>query len=188
MAITYQNQRYTGFQEYINRKVARRGSVPADSTPDYAHPVDGWILRTLNATPVRAVMSKAMDIFISINFGHMLSSSIHIDQNSFPDLFEVLSHCARTLDIPVPHAVARQGSDLFNAGTAGTDEYHFIMISSTLCQYYTRDEACFVIGHECGHIASSHMMYHTLVRILTEAIAPRLAILACCSKPPRACR
>ncbi len=173
MAITYQGQTFSGFQEYVERNTRQRPSE-ADSTPRYAHPIDGWILQTLNSTPVKAVMSRAIDVLISAQFGHSLASSLPIDQKSFPDLYDVLMHCATTLDIPIPHAVTRHSSDLFNAGTAGTDEYHFITISSTLCEYYTRDEACFVIGHECGHIAASHMVYHTLVRVLTQTIAVRL--------------
>lgn len=176
MTITYRDQRFSGFQEYINRN-ASHGPASPNSTPLYAHPVDGWILQTLNATPVRFVMSRALDVFISVNFGHTLASSLPIDQNSFPDLFEVLVHCARTLNIPIPHAVARHGADLYNAGTAGTDEYHFIVIAAALCQHFTHQEACFVIGHECGHIASSHMLYHTTARILTEAIAPHLGFI-----------
>lgn len=172
MTITYQGQHFVGFRDYVMRADHMTPARPP--TPPYAHPVDAWILRTLNATPVKAVLSRAVDVLISMQFGHHLAGSLPIDQKSFPDLYEVLLHCANTLDIPLPHAVARHSPDLFNAGTAGTDEYHFITISSTLCQYYTRDEACFVIGHECGHIAASHMIYHTLVRVLTQTIAVRL--------------
>jgi Zn-dependent protease with chaperone function len=176
MAITYRDQRFSGFQEYIDRN-AGPGPASADSTPLYAHPVDGWILHTLNATPIKAVMSRALDVYISFNFGHMLTSSLHIDRNSFPDLYEVLAHCAQTLNISIPHAVARQTRDLFNAYTAGTDEYHFIFISATLCEEYTRGEAAFVIGHECGHIAAGHMLYHNMVRILTQAASLRMGFI-----------
>lgn len=176
MAIHYQNQHFTGFQAYIDR-TATRGPTSDNSTPLYAHPIDSWILHTLNSTPIRAVMSRALDVFISVQFGHMLTSSVPIDQNSFPDLFEILAHCAKTLNIPIPHAVARNADGSVNAGTAGTDEYHFIMITGTLCEYYPGNEAGFVIGHECGHIAASHMLYHTMVRILTEAASLRMGVI-----------
>lgn len=176
MAVTFRDQRFSGFQDYIARSTSQR-PTGADATPPYTHPVDGWILQTLNATPVKAVMSKALDVFISIEFGHLLTSSIPIDQYSFPDIFEILAHCARTLDIPIPHAVARTSPDLYNAGTAGTDEYHFIFITAGLCQHYTHDEACFVIGHECGHIAAGHMLYQTMVHILTRAVISRMGLI-----------
>lgn len=168
MSFQYADKTFLGFQDYIDH-YAKKMDFSSGSTPLYAHPVDSWILRTLNATPVKAVINKAIEAYTSFQFGHDLISSIFIDQKSFPELFKVLSHCSRTLGIPIPHAVARNDIALFNAYTAGTDEYAFINISTGLCQFYTQEEACFVIGHECGHIASGHMVYHTLVTVLTEA-------------------
>ena len=173
MAITYQGQRFQGFQDYIERQ-ASAGLQGGDSAPLYAHPVDGWIIRTLNATPVKSVMNKALDVLVSYQFGYELARSIFIDDQSFPDIFEVLSHCARVLGIPIPHAVTRHDVALFNAYTAGTDEYAFINISSALCKHFTNEEASFVVGHECGHIASGHMTYHTVASALTNAALGQL--------------
>jgi Zn-dependent protease with chaperone function len=167
VTIQYLDQRFLSFQEYIDRQV-RGGLFDEDGTPRYAHPVDEWILRSLNAMPVRTVLDKSLDTIISIEMGQYLASGIVIDQRSFSDLFEVLSRCAETLGIPIPHAVANDSPYLFNAFTAGTDEYSFINITSGLCRYFSKEEACFVIGHECGHIASKHMVYHTLVWVMTD--------------------
>jgi Zn-dependent protease with chaperone function len=173
LTITYQGQHYQRFQEYINRQ-ANQGLEGPDSAPLYAHPVDGWILRTLNSTPVKSVMNKALDALVSYTFGYELAMSIFIDAQTFPDIYDTLVRCSQTLGIPIPHAVTRHEITLFNAYTAGTDEYAFINIASTLCEYYTRDEAAFVVGHECGHIASSHMTYHTLAWALTNATLQKL--------------
>ncbi len=175
MAITYRDQQFTSFQDYI--RSAPRVPSDTDATPLYAHPIDGWIIRTLNATPIKTMMSKAVDVLISLNFGHMLTSSISIDQHSFPDLFEILAHCSSTLGIAMPHAVARQSPDLFNAATAGTDEYHFIFITAGLCQMYTKEEATFVIGHECGHIAAGHVLYNTMVVLMTNVLGLSLGMI-----------
>lgn len=175
MAITYQEQTFTGLNDFIQEGKTKKASLSGkDSTPHYAHPVDQWILRTLNATPVKAVISKAMDAMVSFQFGYELASSVVIDQKSFPDLYEVLAHCSKTLGIPIPHAVTSNAPGLFNAYTAGTDDYAFINISATLCQLYSKEEASFVIGHECGHIAATHMVYHTAVRLLTSVALSRL--------------
>ncbi|MEZ2340552.1 M48 family metallopeptidase [Microcoleus sp.] len=176
MTIKYLDKTFLGFQEYIQHSDTGRRSGIA-SAPVYAHPVDEWIIRTLNATPVKAVLNKAMDALVSLQFGHDLASSVFIDQKSFPDVFEVVAHCAKTLDIPIPHAVTKDGSDFFNAYTVGTDEYALVYISPGLCQYFSKKEASFVIGHECGHIAAGHAMYHTLVQMLTGAITPYLGFI-----------
>lgn len=168
MTIQYLDRRFLSFQEYIDQQARCRLSGE-DDTPLYAHPVDEWILRTLNAAPIKSVLDKSIDSLISLYFGRYLAHSISIDQKSFPDLFEVLTHCSKTLGISIPHAVTGDSFSLFNAFTAGTDEYSFIFITSGLCKFFTQEEACFVIGHECGHIAAKHMVYHTLVYVLTEA-------------------
>jgi Zn-dependent protease with chaperone function len=173
VSITYQGHTYQRFQDYVARQ-ASEGLQGGDSAPLYAHPIDGWIIRTLNATPVKSVMNKALDVLVSYQFGYVLASSIFIDDRSFPDIFEVLAHCSKVLGIPIPHAVTRHDISLFNAYTAGTDEYAFINISSTLCQHFTKEEASFVVGHECGHIASRHMVYHTLASALTNAALGQL--------------
>lgn len=167
MSVRYLDHRFESFQEYIDRQ-QRNGLSDEDGTPLYAHPVDQWILRALNALPIKNSLDTSLDTLISAEIGQYLATGIFIDEKSFPDLFEVLSHSAEILGIPIPHAVANDSPFLFNAFTAGTDEYSFINITSGLCQYFSQDEACFVIGHECGHIASKHMVYHTLVWIMTH--------------------
>ena len=177
MSIEYKDQIYLGFQEYIDCN-ERGGVSGVSSTPLYAHPVDEWIIRTLNSTAVKVVINKAIDALVSFQFGHDLVNGIVIDQHSFPDLFKILSHCSKTLGIPIPHAFAEHREDaLFNAFTAGTDEYSFILVSSALCHVMTKEEACFVIGHECGHIAAGHATYYTLVQTLTGAIANNLGFI-----------
>jgi Zn-dependent protease with chaperone function len=175
MSVGQIDRRFLTFQEYIDRQA--RGLFADDGTPLYAHPVDEWILRSLKAIPVKTVLDKALDTVISMELGQYLASGISIDQKSFPDLYEVLSHCAATLGIPTPHALAHNRDASFNAFTAGTDEYSFISITSGLCQYFSRDEASFVIGHECGHIASQHLVYHTLVWVLTNTASRYLGPL-----------
>jgi Zn-dependent protease with chaperone function len=167
MATTQPQRRFVGFAEYIEAQ-ERRGLRDEHGTPLYAHPVDEWILRALNSTPVNEAIEKAVDSMVSMELGQYVVQGIAVDQKSFPDLFARISHCAATLDIPIPHAVVGDIGVLFNAFTAGTDEYSFIFITPGLSQYFTPEEAEFVIGHECGHIAARHMTYHTLGWLLTQ--------------------
>lgn len=176
MSVQYLDRRMLSFEEYI-RQQGRSGLRDEDGTPRYAHPVDEWILRTLNSMAIKSILDKAIDTLISDYFGQYLATSISIDERSFPDIFSILSHCAQTLGIPIPHAVTSSSPFLFNAFTAGTDEYSFISITAGLCEYYTPAEAAFVIGHECGHIAAKHMVYHTLVWVMTDAATRYLGYL-----------
>ena len=46
---------------------------------------------------------------------HKLISGVSVDQKSFPEISQMLSHCSRTLGIPVPHAVVQHDPSIFNA-------------------------------------------------------------------------
>src|SRR5437879_4007151 len=121
MSIQYLDQRFPSLQDYIDRQTGP-GVAGDDATPLYAHPIDEWILKTLNATPARAVIDKAIDAIISYQFGQMLAESVVIDQRSFPELYTVLENCSATLGISVPHAVTLEYGGFINAFTAGTDD------------------------------------------------------------------
>jgi Zn-dependent protease with chaperone function len=159
--------RFISFEDYISQRAAR-GLSDDEQAPPYAHPIDGWILRTLESMPVKNVLDKAIDTYISTMMGRLLAEGVALDHRTFPELFDILTNCSKTLGIAVPHAVTGSWGGAFNAFTAGTDEYSFIFITDTLLKYFSREEAGFVIGHECGHIASKHMVYHTLVAIMME--------------------
>lgn len=166
------DRRFLSFREYIDRRILY--GLSDEQAPPYAHPVDERILRALESTPAKAAIEKAIDAIISLELGQYLANGIFIDGKSFPDLFEVLTHCSKTLGISTPHALASSSPDLFNAFTAGTDEYSFISITSGLCEYYSREEAAFVVGHECGHIAARHMVYHTLAWAIARGLMREL--------------
>lgn len=175
MAINYKEQNFLGFQEYIYRT-----DKAGPGTPQYAHPVDEWILRTLNAMPIKAVMNKTMDALISLQFGPDIANSVRIDQEAFPDIFEMLYHCANTLVIRTPYAIIKefkQNDKELITYSAGTDEYTFISIAPKLVEFFSREEALFLIGCECGHIASGHMLYHTLATLLTNVYLENLGLL-----------
>lgn len=168
--------RFMALKEYIDWR-AWRGLSDAEKAPPYAHPVDGWILGALESAPVKNVLDKALDTIISVRMGQFLAQGIPIDQKSFPELYAVVLDCARTLGIPVPHSLCGSFGGQFNAFTAGTDEYAFVFITDTLLKQFPAEEARFVIGHECGHIAARHMVYHTLVAVLLDLALPILGPL-----------
>lgn len=176
MVIIYNHQKFLGFNEYIKLS-KQKGFRNTDDTPLYAHPIDGWIVNALNAMSIKTAIENVIDSIVSFSFERDLAQGVFLDHESFPELFEILSRCSKKLQIPIPHAVASHDPSLFNAHTAGTDNYAFIVISAGICRHYTNEEASFVIGHECGHIAASHMPYHTIVSSLGTGLSGLLGPL-----------
>src|SRR4051794_14466804 len=79
MVAQYPDFRFPTFAEYVEQQ-ASSGLSAADGTPLYAHPMDEWILRSLNAAPVKRVLDRSIDTLISVELGPFLSTGIFIDQ------------------------------------------------------------------------------------------------------------
>lgn len=136
---------------------------------DFAHPIDSEIIGALDNPVVNTLIGKLVQANYDANYGLTLSTGIHITPNSYPDLYEVIVECANTLNIPVPYVVISNAVSGINACASGTEQFTFIMISSMLPLVMTRDELKFVIGHECGHVALGHVVYHTAGNIIGNA-------------------
>jgi Zn-dependent protease with chaperone function len=96
-----------------------------------------------------------------------LGNAVKVGENQFPRIHALTTQCARTLGIPTP-TVYIVNSPTLNAGALGTNEDAFIAIHSALVDHYSDEELLTVIGHECGHIHNSHVVYLTALYFLTH--------------------
>lgn len=135
---------------------------------DFAHPVDAVIIGVLDNPVINKAFSKFVELSADMNYGLMLSTGIRVDQNN-PDVAPALETCAETLGITVPYTVVSSSIAGLNAMTFGTDECHYIAISSLMKVMMSREELMFVLGHECGHIALGHVLYHTVLSTVQSA-------------------
>ncbi len=167
----------TGFQERTQYALSplqsgKQSVISAQTrrkTLDYAHPIDGSLVKTLDNPAINAVLSKIVQTGIDANYSITLSTGIHITPKTNPDLYEIIEVCAKTLGMAVPYVVVTDSMRGLNACTCGTDQFSFIMISSLLPMILNRDELLFVIGHECGHLAMGHALYHTAGQLIGTA-------------------
>lgn len=136
---------------------------------DYAHPIDSSLVKKMDEPSLNAVLSKLVQIGIDANYSLPLSTGIHVTKNSTPEIYNILSKCADRLDIAIPYVVITDSIKGLNACACGTNQFTFIMISSLLPMVMNENELCFVIGHECGHIAMGHTLYHTAGQLIGTA-------------------
>lgn len=139
------------------------------TTLNYAHPIDKSLVNTLDNPAVNAALSKIVQTGIDANYATTLATGIHITPNTNPDLYEIIETCAGILGIAVPYAVVTDSMRGLNACTCGTNQFSFVMVSSLLPMIMSRDELLFVIGHECGHLAMGHALYHTAGQMIGTA-------------------
>lgn len=156
------------FEEYLHdhEKLERSDHSRSDAL-NYAHPVDAGIIRILDLPLVNKSFSALLDVIIDAQYGVMLATGLRVDNQDVP-MAQIVKECAKTLEIEVPYTLISSSVSGLNAITVGTDNSVYIAISSLLQRMFSEDEVKFVVGHECGHIALGHTMYHTIVSTMSN--------------------
>lgn len=145
-----------------------RGSGHGKKMLDFAHPVDEKIIRVLDNPVVNQLFSKIVNLSTDMNYGLMLSTGIRLD-NQPSEIADILRNCASALQISVPYTVVSSSIPGLNAVTVGSDSENCIVVSSLMKALMNNDELAFVLGHECGHIALGHVLYHTVMSTVRNA-------------------
>lgn len=129
---------------------------------NYAHPVDSSIIKVLDMPGIKTVFGSAVEMLTDLNYSQIISSGIPVNAGSFPEIHEIVNHCVSVLGIKRPYVVVSNAVSL-NAFTVGSDEEPYIVLGNILTRVMDRTKLAFIIGHECGHIAMGHVIYHTVV-------------------------
>ena len=128
----------------------------------YAHPIDSKIIDVLDMPGIRTVFGSAVDMLTDLSYSQIISSGIPVNKDNFPEIDEIVNHCVTVLGINKPYVVISNAIAL-SAFTVGSDEEPCIVLGNMLVRVMDPTKLTFVIGHECGHIAMEHVIYHTVV-------------------------
>ena len=99
----------------------------------------------------------------------MLGTAVKVTGKQFPRIAKLAEQCAESLRIPVPTVYVSPNIGSLNAHTFGTAEDPYIVINAALIDHLSEPELLDVIGHECGHIQNSHVVYMTTLHFLKHA-------------------
>ena len=135
---------------------------PVANRLNYAHPVDSKIIQMLDLPGVKSVFGSAVDMITDLNFSPIISSGIPVNGKNFPEINDIVDHCASSLGIKRPYVVISSAVEL-NAFTVGSDEEAYIVLGNVLVRVMDAMKLKFIVGHECGHIAMGHVVYHSIV-------------------------
>lgn len=134
---------------------------------DYAHPLDSGIIKFLDNDMINFVFRQVVAMVYDSTYGPWIASGVMVSQNTYPEINEIVNECVEELGIVKPYVVISNAITGLNAATFGNDEEAYIMLGSFLVCSLNREQLKFVIGHECGHIAMGHVLYHSVVNIAT---------------------
>jgi Zn-dependent protease with chaperone function len=115
--------------------------------------------------PVELAVTAAVRLFKSVGKNELLGHAVKVGPNQFPRVHNLAVRCSETLGIAVP-TMYIVNNPTANAATYGTNDDSFIMIHSGLVDHFSDEELLSVIGHECGHIHNSHVVYLTAMHYL----------------------
>lgn len=137
----------------------------------YEHPFDKAALSALESTPGLSLVGNFITkhTIERIYTVQHTGSGLKVTKDSYPKIYEYLEYACRILDIKKVPDLYLQWNYNINAQTVGS-ENPIIVINSGLIDLCDDDEIMFVIGHECGHIKSNHMLYHMMAQVINMCI------------------
>ena len=157
------------FQRYVDER-ERPDSKMDGGFGDYVFAGDLRVLRKLHRiAPVRIVAESAVRFWKSFRKNELLGTSVKVSRRQFPHFYDLIETCAETLQIPMPTVYVTENPRL-NAGTYGTEDESFIVVTSAMVDKLEDAEMKFVVGHECGHIQNRHVVFHTAATFLTQGV------------------
>lgn len=138
---------------------------------EYEHPFDKKALEALEATPGLGMVGKfitkhTIERIYTIQY---TGSYLKITKDNYPKIYEYLEYAAQILDLEKTPELYMQWGYEINAFTVGS-ENPIIVLNSGLIDLCDDDEKMFIIGHECGHIKSNHMLYHMMTQVINGII------------------
>lgn len=138
----------------------------------YEHPFDKASLEKLEKIPFlktacKWITSKFVERMYNVQY---TGSHLKITKESYPKIYQYLEDACRILDLKKVPELYISWDYSINACTIGA-ENPIIILNSGLIDLCKDDEIMFIIGHECGHIKSNHMLYH----MMAQAIAVLLS-------------
>ncbi len=156
------------FDKFVQRKKGERVGGSEGGGHDYAYISDKQTRAAFERMkPVEIAVASTVRMFKSVWRNQMLGHAVKVSERQFPRIDALVKQCSDTLHIAKP-TVYIMNDPRPNAATYGTNEESFIMVHSSLIDHFSDEELLTVLGHECGHIHNSHVVYLTALHYLTR--------------------
>ena len=157
------------FQGWLAERQGIVGAGEEGGEHAYAYVSDRQTRATFDRVkPVQLAVEAVVRMFKAVGKNELLGTSVKVGPRQFPRVHGLVESCARSLGVATP-TVYITNNPVLNAGTYGTNDDSFILVHSALVDHMTDEELTSVIGHECGHIHNSHVVYLTTLYFLTQA-------------------
>lgn len=156
------------FAAFVQRMQSERDAAPLVTGHEYAYISDKTTRAAFERVrPVELAVASSVRMFKQVWKNQLLGNAVKVSSRQFPRIESLVKECVRTLNIEMPQ-VYIVNSPVMNAATYGTDTESVVLVHSALVDHYSDQELMMVLGHECGHIHNSHVVYLTALHYLTQ--------------------
>jgi len=154
----------------------QRITFPNISPRTWEHPADRAALSALQRVP-------GMDTLVQHLIGATserslrliaLASAVRVSERQFAKVNALYREACNVLDVQEPPELFVAFNPFINAQAIGVKK-PFIVLNSSLLDSLTDEELLCVIAHELGHCLSGHVLYSTLLVMLTRFALPVLS-------------
>jgi Zn-dependent protease with chaperone function len=134
----------------------------------FQHPADLAAIRKLDRMPGLQRLIRKLSSGYTEKMYRMLNvaENIRVTPKQCPKIYEMFREACAILDIREMPEIYIDTHYVPNALSFGVTKYT-VTLRTSLIDLMTDDELLFVIGHELSHIKCNHMMYKTLLYLLT---------------------
>lgn len=145
-----------------------RKSFPGVDASAFMHPSDREAMKKLARLPgMQTLLRRISGGYIERMYRMLnIAERVKVTPKQCPRIYNLFKEAARILDIKEIPEIYLSTVYVPNAMTFGIEKYSVVLLTG-LVDLLDEEELLFVIGHELSHIKSSHMMYKTLLYILT---------------------
>ena len=155
------------FSDYVTRRKSTTQNHMQGGVPDYAFHLDYELRKKIDAMPIFYKVAKAVtSTYVPEKMQFLNMNALKVGPNQFPDIYEMVTDCARRLNIGIPHCFVINATEMNAYAVATEDDTPVIVLHSGIVERMTRDELKAVIGHECGHVHNNHGIYNTVAELL----------------------
>jgi len=136
----------------------------------FQHPLDRQATDSLKMlVGFDLFMKKFLDFgFERFHYIHNIASNAKVGPKQFPKLYAMLQESCAILDMPEPELYVQQ-FPVVNAWTFGHTR-PYITLFTGLLELMDEDEIMNIIAHELGHIKCGHVLYMSMLQMISDII------------------
>lgn len=151
-----------------SQKKSGRQNFPGLDPSAFMHPADREALKKLARLPGMQPLLRHLSGGYIERMYRMLNVAerVQVTPRQCPRIYKLFEEACRVLDLKEIPEVYLSTVYVPNAMTFGIQKYSVVLLTG-LVDLLDEDELLFVIAHELSHIKCNHMMYKTLLYILT---------------------